>query len=175
VKDLDALLARIDSGLARGLIDQRAAAHYLGAHLSRRLYCSRVALWTLRESPGRADITRIGGHDALLDRPLADVVTLRIDAPSAWLGELLGRGTYASSHAAGDRRLAMQHDAYLAPQRVGALLQAAIGSDGRACGFVSCEQVGSARAWTPADAALLRQVADAVSQRRARRIAIASG
>ncbi len=174
MKDLDALLARIDDGLARGLIDQRAAAHYLGAHLSRRLYCSRVALWTFRESPGSADITRIGGHDALLDRPLADVVTLRIDAPSAWLGELVGRGSYASSNAAGDRRLMMQRDAYLAPQRVGALLQAAIGSDGRACGFVSCEQVGSARDWTSAEAALLRRVADAVSQRRTRRLALAS-
>ena len=174
MKDVDALLARIDDGLARGLIDQRAAAHYLGAHLSRRLYCSRVALWTFRESPCHADIARVGGYDALLDRPLADVVTLRIDAPSAWLGELLGRGAYASSHAAGDGRLVMQRDAYLVPQRVGALLQAAIGSDGRACGFVSCEQVGTARDWTSAEAALLRRVADAVSRRRGRRLALAA-
>ncbi|MCK9684503.1 hypothetical protein [Scleromatobacter humisilvae] len=173
MKDVDALLARIDDGLARGLIDQRAAAHYLGAHLSRRLYCSRVALWTLRESPGRADITRVGGHDALTDRPLADVVTLRIDAPSAWLGELLGGGIYASSNAAGDRRLVMQRDAYLAPQRVGALLQAVIGSGGRLCGFISCEQVATVRDWTSAEAALLRRVADAVSQRRTRRLALA--
>jgi GAF domain-containing protein len=174
VKDFDTLLARIDDGLARGLIDQRAAAHYLGAHLSRRLYCSRVALWTFRQAPGRADITRLGGYDALLDRPLGEIVTLRIEAPSAWLGELLGRGGYASSNAAGDRRLIAQRDDYLAPGRVGALLQAAIVTEGRACGFVGCEQVGTARAWTPADAALLRQVADAVSQRRARRLVLAS-
>ena len=88
MKDLDALLARIADGLARGLIDQRAAAHYLGAHLSRRLYCSRVALWTFRQVPGCADITRVGGYDARLERPLADVVTLRIAAPSAWLAGL---------------------------------------------------------------------------------------
>ena len=174
MKDLDALLARIDDGLARGLIDQRAAAHYLGAHLARRLYCSRVALWTFPQAPGSADITRVGGYDALLDRPLGEIVTLRMAAPSAWLGELLGRGGYASSDAAGDRRLIAQRDDYLAPGRVGALLQAAIATDGRACGFVSCEQVGSARAWTHADAALLRRVADAVSQRRARRLALES-
>ena len=174
MKDLDALLARIDSGLERGLIDQRVAAHYLGAHLSRRLYCSRVGLWTFQQAPGRADITRIGGYDALLDRPLGEIVTLRIAAPSAWLDELLGRGGYASSNAAGDRRLVAQRDDYLAPGRVGALLQAAIVTDGRACGFVSCEQVGSARAWTTADAQLLRQVADAIARRRADRVAWAT-
>ena len=174
MKDLDALLARIDDGIARGLIDQRAPAHHLGAHLSRRLYCSRVALWTFRQAPGRADITRAGGYDALLDRPLADAVTLRVVAPSAWLGELLGRGGFASSDAATDRRLIAQRDGYLAPLRVGALLQAAIGTDSHVCGFVSCEQVGSARAWTREDAALLRHVADAVSRRRARRLALAS-
>ena len=174
MKDVLALLARIGTGLERGLIDQRVAAHYLGAHLSRRLYCSRVALWTFRQAPGRADITRIGGYDALLDRPLAEIVTLRIAAPSAWLDELLGRGGYASSDTAGDRRLVAQRDDYLVPQRVGALLQAAMVSDSRACGFVSCEQVGSAREWTSAEAALLRRVADAVSQRRTRRLALAS-
>ena len=174
MKDFHALLARIDDRLARGLIDQRAAAHHLGAHLARRLYCSRVAVWTIRDAPGRADLTRIGGYDALLDRPLGDVVTLRIDAPSAWLGELLGRGSCASTDAATDRRLIAQRDGYLAPQRVGALLQAAIGHDSHVCGFISCEQVGGARAWTREDAALLRRVADGVSQRRERRLALAS-
>ena len=174
MKDFHALLARIDDGLARGLIDQRVAAHYLGAFLARRLYCSRVAMWTIHDAPGRADITRIGGYDALRDRPLGEIVTLRIDAPSAWLGELLGNGVYESSDAAVDRRLIPQREDYLAPLRVGALLQAAIGSESRVCGFVSCEQVGGARAWTRADAGLLRRVADAVSQRRASRLAPAS-
>ena len=174
MKDFHALLARINDGLARGLIDQRAAAHYLGAHLARRLYCSRVALWTLDDVPGHATLTRMGGYDALVDRPLGEVVTLRVEAPSAWLGELLGRGGFASADAATDRRLIAQRDGYLAPQRVGALLQAAIGTDARVCGFISCEQVGSARAWTPEDAALLRNIADAISQRRARRLALAS-
>ena len=174
MKDFHALLARISAGLERDLIDQRAAAHYVGAHLCRRLYCSRVALWTIREAPGRAAVTRIGGFDALADRPLADAVALDIDAPSAWLGELLGCGAYASNDAATDRRLVAQRDGYLAPQRVGALLQAAIGTDARVCGFISCEQVGSARAWTQDDARLLRQVADAISQRRARRLEMIS-
>ena len=174
MKDFQPLLARIDDGLARGLIDQRAAAHYLGAHLARSLYCSRVALWTLADAPGHATLTRVGGYDALVDRPLGDVVSLRIDAPSAWLGELLGRGSYASADAATDRGLIAQRDAYLAPQRVGALLQAAIGTDARVCGFISCEQVGSVRAWTREDAVLLRRIADAISQRRAHRQALAS-
>jgi hypothetical protein len=173
MKDFPPLLARIEDGLARGLIDQRSAAHYLGAHLARRLYCSRVALWTLADAPGHATLARMGGYDALLDRPLGDAVMLRVDAPSAWLGELLGRGGFAASDAATDRRLLAQRAAYLEPQRVGALLQAAIGTDARVCGFISCEQVGSARAWTRADALLLRCIADAISQRRAHRLALA--
>ena len=174
MKDFRLLLARIDDGLARGLIDQRVAAHYLGAHLARRLYCSRVAVWTITDVPGRATLTRIGGHDALVDRPLTNIVTLQIEAPSAWLGELLGEGAYASTDVAADRRLHAQRDAYLAPQRVGALLQAAIVSDDRVSGFVGCEQVDSRRAWTPADALLLRRVADAIARRRASRLAWAT-
>ena len=174
MKDFHALLARIEDGLARGLIDQRAAAHYAGAHLARRLYCSRVALWTLADAPGHAMLARVGGYDALVDLPLGEVVTLRVDAPSAWLGELLGRGGYASADVATDRCLLAQREPYLVPQRVGALLQAAIGTDARVCGFISCEQVGSARAWTREDALLLRGIADAISQRRAHRLALAS-
>ena len=174
MKDFQPLLARIEDGLARGLIDQRAAAHYLGAHLARSLYCSRVALWTLADAPGHATLARVGGYDALVDRPLGATVTLRIDAPSAWLGELLGRGGYASPDAAADHRLHAQRDDYLVPHRVGALLQAAIGTDVRVCGFLSCEQVGAARAWTREDALLLRRIADAISQRRAHRLALAS-
>jgi GAF domain-containing protein len=171
VKDFNPLLARIDDGLARGLIDQRAAAHYLGAHLARRLYCSRVALWTLADAPGRATLTRVGGHDALTDRPLGDVVALHIEAPSAWLGELIGRGSYASNDVAADRGLHGQREDYLAPQGVRAVLQAAIGTDARVCGFISCEQVGSPRVWTRDDAALLRRISDAIAQRRAQRLA----
>ena len=175
MKDFDTLLARINAGLERGLIDQRTAAHYVGAHLCRRLYCSRVALWTIRDAPGRAAVTRIGGFDALADRPLAEVVALAIDAPSAWLGELLGSGGFASNDAATDRRLLAQRDGYLAPHRIGALLQSAIGTDARVCGFVSCEQVATARAWTAADDRLLRRVADAISKRRARRLQATPG
>ena len=174
MKDFQLLLDRIADGVARGLIDQRAAAHYVGADLVRRLYCSRVALWTIADAPGHATLTRLGGHDALVDRPLADAVVLRVDAPSAWLGELLGRGGYASPDAAADRALAAQRAGYLAPQRVGALLQAAIGTDSRVCGFISCEQVGATRAWTREDAALLRHVADAISLKRAHRLAPAA-
>ena len=173
MKDFHALLDRIDSGLARGLIDQRTAAHYLGAHLARRLYCSRVALWTIADAPGSATIARLGGYDALLDRPLTKHLALRIDAPSAWLGELLGRGGYASADTSADRRLFAQRADYLAPLRVDALLQAAIGHDGRTCGFLACEQVGGTRAWTREEAALLRRVAEAVSLRRAGRAFVA--
>ena len=170
--DFQPLLARIADGLARGLIDQRAAAHYFGAWLARRLYCSRVAFWTIADAPGRAVVTRLGGHDALLERPLADAVSLRIDAPSAWLGELLARGSFMSVDAAADRRLIAQREGYLAPQRVGAVLQAVIGTEDRVCGLVSCEHVGGPRLWTHDDAALLHRVADAIARVRDERLAL---
>jgi GAF domain-containing protein len=169
MKDFQPLLARIGDGLARGLIDQRSAAQYVGAHLARRLYCSRVSLWTLADAPGRAVVTRVGGHDALVGLPQGEVVTVRVDAPSAWLGALFGRGGYASTDTAVDRRLSAQLGSALVPPDVGALLQASIGTDAKVCGFISCEQVGATRAWTPEEARLLRQVADAISQLRAHR------
>ena len=173
MKDFRPLLARIAEGLAQGLIDQRSAAHYLGAYLARRLYCSRVAFWALADAPGRAVLTRVGGHDALADRPLAEAAALQVEAPSAWLGELLGRGSFMSVDAAIDRRLIAQRDAYLAPHRVGALLQAVIGTGERLCGLVSCEQVGGARLWTQDEAALLGRVANAIARMREDRLALA--
>ncbi len=172
MKDFQPLLARIADGLVRGLLDQRTAAHYLGAHLARRLYCSRVAFWTIADAPGRAVLTRLGGHDALLDRPLAGAATLRVDAPSAWLGELLARGSFVSVNAAADRRLIAQREPYLAPQRVGSLLQAVIGDEEHLCGIVSCEQVGEPRLWTHDEAALLTRVADAIARMREQRLAL---
>ncbi len=172
MKDFHPLLARIADGLARDLISQREAAHYFGAWLARRLYCSRVAFWTIADAPGGAAVARLGGHDALLERPLANGVTLSIDTPSAWLGELLARGSFMSVDAAVDSRLIAQRDAYLAPHRVGALLQAVVGTEEHLCGIVSCEQVGQARLWTQDDAALLHRVAGAIARMREQRLAL---
>ncbi len=172
MKDFEPLLARIADGLAREVIDQRAAAHYFGAWLARRLYCSRVAFWTIADAPGRAVLARLGGHDALVDRPLVDTVSLQVDAPSAWLGELLARGSFMSMNAITDRRLIAHRAAYLAPHRVGALLQSVIGTEDHLCGIVSCEQVGDARLWTHDDAALLSRVADAIARMREDRLSL---
>ena len=97
--------------------------------------------------------------------------TLDIAAPSAWIDELRRGGGYVSNDVAADPRLVAQRDSCVAPAGTGALLQATIGSDAGACGFISCEQAGPARAWTPDDERLLRQVAAAVAEQRARRLA----
>ena len=172
MKDFQPLLARIADGLVRDVIDQQDAAHYFGAWLARRLYCSRVSFWTLADAPGRAVLTRLGGHDALADRPLVDLFSLPVEAPSAWLGELLARGSFMSMNAMTDRRLLAQRSEYLAPQRVGAVLQSVIGTEDRLCGIVSCEQVGEARLWTHDDAALLNRAADAIARMRLQRLAL---
>jgi GAF domain-containing protein len=168
VTDFETLLRRVGTALDRGAIDQRTAAHYLGAHVCRQLYCSRVAFWTLSDAPDRVAVLRIGGFDAIANRPLSEAVALEIDTPCAWLAELVGRGGFACADTAVDPGLRALHAAYLAPQRINAVLQATIGANTRACGFIGCEQIGSARAWTQRDAVLLKRVASAISLQRHR-------
>jgi hypothetical protein len=124
----------------------------------------------MTEAPGRVQLRRIGGFDAVADRPLSAPVALEIESPCAWLDELRGRGGFACADAAVDRRLLALREGYLAVRRVGAVLQASLGANARACGLVGCEQTGSARAWTRRDAVQLKRFADAISLRGYRRL-----
>ena len=50
--DFERLLTRVLDGVERGALTQQDAAHYVGEHIARRLYCSSASLWTLSGSPG---------------------------------------------------------------------------------------------------------------------------
>ena len=67
----DRFLARIVDGVERGALTQQEAAHYVGEHVARRLYCSSVTLWTIGGPPALRVVTRVGGFDAAIGMPLA--------------------------------------------------------------------------------------------------------
>jgi len=168
VIEFDRFLARVVDGVERGALTQQEAAHYLGEHIARRLYCSSASLWSLAGPPGLRVITRVGGFDASANRPLVEPLQAMATGTSAWHDELAARRVFASGDAQRDARLAPLHAALLVPRRVRGLLQAAIGANGGLGGFVSCVQHDAPRAWTPRETAQLQRMAVALSLRRSR-------
>ena len=166
--EFDRFLARVVEGVERGALSQQEAAHYLGEHVARRLYCSSASLWSLAGPPGLRVITRVGGFDASTNRPLVEPVQTIVAGTSAWHDELAERRVFASDDAQRDARLAPVQAVLVVPRRVRGLLQAAIGAKGGLDGFVSCVQHDAARAWTPRETAQLQRMAVALSVRRSR-------
>jgi hypothetical protein len=168
VIEFERFLARVVDGVERGALTQQEAAHYLGEHVARRLYCSSASLWSLAGPPGLRVITRVGGFDASANRPLVEPLQMMAAGASAWHDELAERRVFASDDAQRDARLAPVQAVLVVPSRVRGLLQAAIGANGGLDGFVSCVQHDAARAWTPREATQLQRMAVALSVRRSR-------
>ena len=163
--EFERFLARVVDGVERGALTQQEAAHYLGEHIARRLYCSSASLWSLAGPPGLRVITRVGGFDASANRPLVEPLQTIATGTSAWHDDLAERRVFASDDAQRDARLAPLQAVFLVPRRVRGLLQAANGGLG---GFVSCVQHDTPRAWTPREATQLQRMAVALSVRRSR-------
>ena len=166
--EFERFLARVVDGVERGALTQHEAAHYLGEHIARRLYCSSATLWTLSGPPGLRVMARVGGFDAPGNRPLIEPLQAIEAGASAWYDALAGQRVFMSTDTRHDPRLPRMHAALALPRRVRSLLQVAIGTNAGLCGFVSCTQYDTARAWTPREVAQLQRMAAALSLRRPR-------
>ena len=122
-----------------------------------RIGCDRVSLWKFEGSPGRLDLLcfaskTAGGALDTTERRLAQ------DEYRAYFNALIERGTYVSSDAMSDAALAPMRAAYLVPNQVRSLLDAAFMLNGRAYGMVCCEQTSAARDWRAGDVMALRAI-----------------
>lgn len=167
--DFERLLARVGSGVDRGALSQHEAAHYIGEHIARRLYCSSASLWALAGTAERRVFTRVGGFDAVANRPLAEPLEV-VDAQAGdWYDTLARRRLFASPDSASDPRLPGMHQALVGVRRVRGMLQAAIGANAGLWGFVSCTQYDTARLWTPREVTQLQRMAAALTLHHARK------
>ena len=166
--DFDRFLARVGSGVERGALSQAEAAHYIGEHVARRVYCSSATLWTIAGAPDRRVLTRVGGFDAAANRPLSEPMEFIDLHASDWFDALCERRVFVSHDTLGDERLPGFHAAAVGARPVRGMLQAAIGANASLVGFISCTQHDVARAWTPREIALVQRIAVALSIRRAR-------
>jgi GAF domain-containing protein len=175
MSEFDRLLRRVKDGVDRGALTQQEAAHYVGEHVARRLYCSSATLWTIGGPPGLRVITRVGGFDATLEMPLAEPLQVTLAGASAWHDALSNQGVFATADCHADPRLTAQHAGLVGLQRVRGLLQAAIGANAALWGFVSCAQYDAARLWTLREITQLQRIGIALSIRRSRDRAAARG
>ena len=122
-----------------------------------RIGCDRVSMWKFEGGPGRLNLLcfaakTAGGPLDTTERRLAQA-EYRI-----YFNALIERGTYVSSDAMNDDALAAMRAAYLVPNHVRSLLDAAFMLNGRAYGMVCCEQTASARDWRAGDVMALRAI-----------------
>jgi GAF domain-containing protein len=168
VIDFERLLARVCGGVQSGALSQNEAAHYIGEHVARRVYCSSATLWTISGTPERRVLARMGGFDATANRPLTEPMEIVDFHASAWYDALCERRTFVSPDTTNDARLPGFHDAAVGVRAVRGMLQAAIGANGALVGFISCTQHDVARAWTPREITLVQRIAISLTIHRAR-------
>jgi GAF domain-containing protein len=175
MSEFDGLLRRVKDGVDRGALTQQEAAHYVGEHVARRLYCSSATLWTIGGPPGLRVLTRVGGFDTTLNMPLAEPLQVTLAGPSTWLDTLCQQGVFATADVHAEPRLGESHAGLVGLRRVRGLLQAGIGANADLWGFVSCAQYDTPRLWTLREIVHLQRIAIALSLRRSRDRAAARG
>lgn len=168
MSEFDGLLRRVKDGVDRGALTQQEAAHYIGEHVARRLYCSSATLWTMAGPPGLRVLTRVGGFDASLKMPLAEPVQVTLAGTSTWHDTLTREGVFATADVHAEPRLGGEHAGIAGLRRVRGLLQAGIGANADLWGFVSCAQYDAPRLWTLREIVHLQRIAIALSIRRSR-------
>jgi GAF domain-containing protein len=175
MSEFDRFLRRVKDGVDRGALTQQEAAHYVGEHVARRLYCSTATLWTIAGPPGLRVLTRVGGFDATLKMPLTEPMQVTLAGASPWHELLSQQGVFATADVRAEPRLGGEHADLIGLRRVRGLLQAGIGANADLWGFVSCAQHDAPRLWTLREIVQLQRIAVSLSIRRSRDRAAARG
>lgn len=171
MNDFKAFLSRIEDELDGGVIDLPQAAAAIAEQACTTVACSQASLWVLKGQGAARFMQRIGGFDALAGTALRGRAALSDAEFAAYFDALTRHSVYVCEDALADEPLAAMRDAYLRPQGVGALVDAAVGVNGTAWGVLCCEHRGSTRRWSPHEIRQVKQMADAIALRRARHAA----
>src|SRR5438045_3780499 len=146
-QDADAArLGEVLGAFYAGRIDRNACRSAVIDVVLARIGCQRVSMWKFEGSPGRLNLLCFASKTA--GAPL-DTTERRLaqDEYRDYFNALIERGTYVSSDALRDPALAAMREAYLVPNHVRSLLDAAFLLNGRAYGMVCCEETKAPREW----------------------------
>jgi GAF domain-containing protein len=122
-----------------------------------RLGCARVSLWRFDGTAPNLRLLCIASRSR--GEPL-DTVEHELNEPEYrdYFNAIVEGSVHVCNDTLADARLAPMLQNFLRPNRVRALLDAAVLVNGRAFGMVCCEEVDAPRAWSAGDAAALRAI-----------------
>lgn len=165
----DAALRQLGSQLGAAQIDRTAYYQSLARLLHGRFRPTRVNIWrlALSSADGRRVLECLAGYDPA---PLTahSRASLSEHEFGPYLAVLADRGVYVSSDALADPALEPMRASYLVPGLVGALMDAAISTNGAIVGVVCCEQVGRTRVWPQPEITAMRRAVSTINVHLAR-------
>jgi len=124
--------------------------------------CSRAAVRLLVNTESGAVLRCIAIFDAGRDA-MAQASDLPAGAADAYFDALLNDGCVVASDARSHPATSMLGPSYLEPQDVHSLLDVSFSVNGVLYGTFSCEQTGTAAAWTPHQLKRLREIGSRAS------------
>lgn len=134
----------------------------VAAALHKRFNCSMSSLWRLVGSEGSRRLVCVAAFSSEPGQ-LPQGAELHEHEYHDYLAALACNGIYKCPDTLTDPNLAGMRDAYLVPQQVRALLDAAYRVNGRTYGVLCVEQRHTPRAWTVFDEVDLRKAASIIS------------
>ncbi|MGZ5131523.1 MAG: GAF domain-containing protein [Caldimonas sp.] len=140
-----------------GRIDRNQARSSVIDVVLERIGCSRVSLWKF--DGDEADLSLLCFASKVAGGEL-DVTERRLKQREYcdYFNALIERGTYVSADAMNAPALQAMREAYLVPNNVLALLDAAFTLNGRAYGMICCEETQATRAWRAGEVFALRAI-----------------
>lgn len=163
------LLDELTLGLDNRTLTLDDTSERMCRFIQAELHCSQATVWLLEATAQGPALRRQIGYDGVAGLLIPPQPAMCHPRLSAYVEELTHRGVFVSDDAMGDERLAPLRESFLVPERIGALMYAAIGANGSTWALFGCAQCGAPRHWTAHEQRMLKAYADAISVRRARR------
>jgi GAF domain-containing protein len=150
--DLDSICGQLD----RRETDSATFLEAMTRHVATAFNCSRVGVWFFRDDPGGRLLRCESLYDA--NKNQMDAAPDRRGAEcGAYFEAILGDGSVVALFARVHPAMQGFID-YLQRHDVQSVLDVCISVNGVALGAISCEQVGTPRAWTQRQLNALRQI-----------------
>ena len=140
-----------------GRIDRNAVRSSVMDVILARMACQRVSMWKFEGGAGRLNLLCFASKAAGGEIDTRERRLLQSEYRD-YFNALIERGIYIASDAMNDPALAAMREAYLVPNHVRSLLDAAFMLNGRAYGMVCCEQTDAPRDWRAGEVMALRAI-----------------
>lgn len=150
-------IQRICGSLDRGDIGNAQFLELFNRAVAAHLGCTRAGTWVLIETADGQALRCVAMFDALKDCIVGASDILMAESPG-YFEALMRDGCVVAADAHTHPATASFRDDYLVPKDIRSLLDVGFSVNGVLFGMFSCEQVGTAQAWTQRQLQALRQI-----------------